>query len=171
MGKKRDHTAMEQRRMRAAKYFEKGKGASEVAKLLGVRRQSAHAWWQAWNKAGVNGLVSKGAAGPKARLSAGQKAALMKAIIEGPKAHGHPTEVWTLPRVAKLIEQQTGEHYHSGHVWWILREMGLSCQQPTRRAIERNDAAIAEWTRQGWPKLKKKRGAKSARSSSSTKAD
>jgi transposase len=156
--------------MRAAKYFAKGKGASEVAKLLGVRRQSAHAWRQAWHKAGVKGLASKGAAGPKARLGAEQKATLMKAIIEGPKAHGHPTEVWTLPRVAKLIEEQTGEHYHSGHVWWILRELGLSCQQPTRRAIERNETAIAEWTSEGWPKLKKKRGARSAPSSSSTKA-
>lgn len=157
--------------MKAAEYFEEGKGAGEVAKLLGVRRQSAHAWLQAWRKAGVKALASKGAAGPKARLSGEQKAAVMKAIIEGPKAHGHPTEVWTLPRVAKLIEEKTGERYHSGHVWWILREMGLSCQQPTRRAIERNEAAIAEWTNQGWPKLKKKRGAKSAPSSSSTKAD
>jgi transposase len=170
MAKQRDHTVMEQRRMKAAEYFEAGKGASEVAKLLGVRRQSAHGWWQAWSKAGVKGLASKGAAGPKARLSGKQKAALMKAIVAGPKAHGHPTEVWTLPRVAKLIEQQSGERYHPGHVWWILREMGLSCQQPTRRAIERNEAAIAEWTKQGWAKLKKKRGAKSAPSSSSTKA-
>ena len=135
MAKKRDHTAMETRRMRAAKDFAKGKSASEVAKLLGVRRQSAHAWWQAWSKAGVKGLASKGAAGPKGRLSAGQKATLMQAIIAGPRAHGHPTEVWTLPRVAKLIVEQTGEHYHSGHVWWILREMGLSCQQPTWRAL------------------------------------
>lgn len=171
MAKQRDHTAMEQRRLKAARYFEEGKSASEVAKLLGVRRQSAHAWLQAWRKTGVKGLASKGPAGPKARLSGKQKAALMKAIVAGPKAHGHPTEVWTLPRVAKLIEQQTGEHYHSGHVWWILREMGLSGQQPTRRAIERNETAIAEWTKQGWPKLKKKRGAKSAPSSSSTKAD
>lgn len=157
--------------MRAAEYFAAGKSASEVAKLLGVRRQSAHGWLQAWRKAGIKGLASKGPAGPKARLSGKQKAALVKAIVAGPKAHGHATEVWTLPRVAKLIEQQTGERYHSGHVWWILREMGLSCQQPTRRAIERNEAAIAEWTEQGWPQLKKKRGAKSAPSSSSTKAD
>lgn len=156
--------------MKAAEYFGEGKGASEVATLVGVRRQSAHGWLQAWRKAGVKALASKGPAGPKARLNAQQKEALMKAIVAGPKAHGHPTEVWTLPRVAKLIEHQTGERYHSGHVWWILRELGLSCQRPTRRAIERNETAIAEWTKQGWPKLKKKRGAKSGPSSSSTKA-
>ena len=49
-----------------------GKGVSpaEVARLLGVRRQSAHEWLKAWRKAGVRALRSKGAAGPKARLSA-----------------------------------------------------------------------------------------------------
>jgi transposase len=170
MAKQRDHAAMERRRLKAAGYFEGGKSASEVAKLLGVRRQSAHGWLQAWRRTGVKGLASKGPAGPKARLSGKQKAALMKAIIAGPKAHGHATEVWTLPRVARLIEQQSGERYHPGHVWWILRELGLSCQQPTRRAIERNEVAIAEWTERGWPRLKKKRGARSAPSSSSTKA-
>ena len=33
--------------------------------------------------------------------------------------------------------------------------MGESCHQPTRRAIEQNAAAMLEWTRQGWPRLKK----------------
>lgn len=162
---------MEKRRMKAAEYFSEGKGAGEVARLLGVRRQSAHEWLKAWKETGVQALRSKGAAGPKARLTAEQKSTLVKAIIAGPQAHGHTTAVWTLPRVAKLIEEQTGERYHPGHVWWLLRELGLSCQQPTRRAIERDEAAIEEWKRQTWPRLKKKRGANSARSSSSTKVD
>lgn len=162
---------MEKRRMKAAEYFAEGKSAGEVARLLGVRRQSAHEWLKAWKETGVQALRSKGAAGPKSRLSAEQKSTLVKAIVAGPQAHGHATAVWTLPRVAKLIEEQTGERYHPGHVWWVLRELGLSCQQPTRRAIERNEPAIAEWKERTWPNLKKKRGAKTARSSSSTKAD
>lgn len=171
MAKKRDHTEMEKRRLRAAEYFAEGKGASEVARLVGVRRQSAHDWLKAWREAGSKGLHSKGAAGPKARLSAAQKARLVEAIVAGPRAEGYVTEVWTLPRVAKLIEKQTGERYHPGHVWWLLRELGLSCQQPTRRAIERDEAAIAEWKKRTWPALKKKRNAKGARSSSSMRAD
>jgi transposase len=171
MTKQRDHIAMESRRMKAAEYFGEGKSAGEVARLLGVRRQSAHEWLKAWRKTGAKGLRSKGAAGPKSRLSAAQKSTLVQAIVAGPRAHGHATAVWTLPRVAKLIAEQTGERYHPGHVWWLLRELGLSCQQPTRRAIERNETAIAEWKKRTWPALKKKRGAKAGPSSSPTKAD
>ena len=73
----------------------------------------------------MKALASKAAAGPKARLSAERKAAVMKVILEGPKAHRHPTEVGTLPRVAKLIEEQTGERYHTlgtyggSYVRWV----------------------------------------------------
>src|SRR6201999_1740998 len=109
MSKTRDHAAMEERRLKAAEYFAEGKGASEVARLLGVRRQSAHAWLKSGEAKGAEALKSKGPAGPKARLSAGQKLRLMEAMVGGARAQGYATELWTLPRVAKLIEKQTGE--------------------------------------------------------------
>jgi transposase len=171
MSKERDHGAMEKRRLKAAKLFAAGKGASEVARLLQVRRQSAHDWRQGWEKGGVAALRSKGAAGPKHKLSAAEQAALAAALVEGPEKHGHATAVWTLPRVAKLIEERTGQRYHPGHVWRLLRGLGFSCQQPTRRAIERDEKAIAEWKRVGWPQLKKKPGGSAAPSSSSTRVD
>lgn len=162
---------MEKRRLKAGKLFAQGKGPSEVARLLKVRRQSAHDWQQRWQEGGATALRSKGAAGPKHKLSAAQQAELAAALVEGPEAHGHATAVWTLPRVAKLIEQRTGQRYHPGHVWRLLRGLGFSCQQPTRRAIERDEVAIAHWKKVGWPRLKKKPGAKAAPSSSSTRAD
>src|SRR5258708_40142524 len=102
-------------------------------------------------------------------LSAAQQADVAAAIIEGPQAHGYATAMWTLPRVAKLIEQRTGLGYHPGHVWRVLRGLGFSCQQPTRRAIERDEVAIAEWKRVGGRRLKKRAAAKAAPSASSTK--
>jgi len=171
MGRQRDHGAMEERRLKAAKLFGQGKGPSEVARLLKVRRQSAHDWQRQWQEGGVAALRSKGAAGPKRKLTATQQAQLAAALVEGPQAHGHATAVWTLPRVAKLITERTGQRYHPGHVWRILRDLGFSCQQPTRRAIERDETAITQWKRRTWPRLKKKRGARAAPSSLSTRAD
>jgi transposase len=171
MAKQRDHGAMEQRRLKAAKLFARGKGPSEVARMLKVRRQSAHDWQRRWREGGTAALRSSGAAGPKRKLTVEQQAEIAAAVVAGPQAHGHATAVWTLPRVAKLIEQRTGQRYHPGHVWRVLRELGFSCQQPTRRAIERDEVAIAHWQRVTWPRLKKKPGAKAAPSSSSTKAD
>jgi transposase len=159
MAKQRDHGVMEKRRLKAAKLFARGKGPSEVARLLKVRRQSAHEWQQRWRDGGIAALRSAGPAGPKRKLSAAQRAEIAAAVVEGPQAQGHATAVWTLPRVAKLIELRTGQRYH---VWRVLRELGFSCQQLTRRAIERDEIAIAAWKRVTWPRLKKKPGAKAA---------
>jgi transposase len=166
MATKRDHAAMERRRLKAVALFEKGLGASAVARRLGVRRQSAHAWKRRWQQEGRAGLQSKGPAGPKSRLNPAQEEALTQAILDGPTAAGYATAVWTLPRIAVLIRQRHGVEYHPGHVWHLLDRLGFSCQRPTRRALERNQAEIGRWQRHRWPWLKKKPAAKAARFSS-----
>jgi len=162
MATKRDHAAMERRRLKAVALFEEGLGASAVARRLGVRRQSAHAWKRRWQQEGRAGLQSKGPAGPKSRLTPAQEESLAQAILDGPTAAGHATAVWTLPRIAALIRQRHGVEYHPGHVWHLLDRLGFSCQRPTRRALERNPAEIGRWQRHRWPGLKKKLTAKAA---------
>ena len=162
---------MEKRRIKAAGLFQKGLGPSAVARKLGVRRQSAQVWQQAWKQSGVAGLRSQGSAGRKSRLTPAQEEDLAQAILNGPEAAGYPTAVWTLPRLARLIQQRHGVSYHPGHVWHLLDRLGFSCQRPSRRALERNEVEIRRWQRQRWPTLKKKPAAKAARLSSSTRAD
>ena len=161
---------MERRRARSVSLFEKGQSAAEVARRLGVSRQSANRWKTAWRGAGFQALKSKGKAGRKPRLSQVQEAQVVAALLAGPTAHGYKTDLWTLPRVALLIQDLTGIRYHPGHVWHWLRALNFSCQRPTRRALERDEQKIAHWKRYVWPALKKKPGAKGAPLSSSTKA-
>ncbi len=75
--------------------------------------------------------------------------------MQGALAQGFPTELWTLPRVAKLIKQRFGVAYSSGHIWHLLRRLGFSCQKPARRATQRDEAAIERWKKRRWPALKK----------------
>jgi transposase len=102
-------------------------------------------------------LASKGPAGPKARIGGAQTQSIVDALLEGPAAYGYKTQLWTLPRVADLINDLTGVRYHPGHVWRVLGSLGFSCQRPERRAIERDDKAIRHWKRVTWPNIKKKR--------------
>lgn len=162
MSKQRDHQQMEQRRLKAARLFEKGLGASEVARKLGVKRQSAHAWKMAWEQGGRTSLRSSGAAGRKPRLSALQKQEVVEALLDGPQKSGYATEVWTLPRVRALIRKRTGESYHESHVSRLLHSLGFSCQRPERRAIERDEKKIRQWKRVKWPAIKKKPAASAA---------
>lgn len=170
MSKARDHVEMEKRRLKAARYFERGMGASEVARKLGVKRQSAHQWKMAWAGGGKESLRSNGPAGRKARLSATQQQEVVAALLAGPQSSGYATDVWTLPRVRALIGKHTGESYHESHVSRLLRSLGFSCQRPERRAVERDEKKITQWKRVKWPAIKKKPVPRGGSSSSSTKA-
>jgi transposase len=167
---KRDHELMEKRRRRAASLFDKGYSPAEVARQLGVSRQSTSRWKADWQSAGTQGLASKGQAGRKSRLNPRQREQVAAALVKGPLAHGYRTDLWTLPRVALLIKDLTGVRYHVGHIWHLLRALGFSCQRPTRRALERDELKIAHWKRYRWPHIKKKPVVKVAPSFSSTKA-
>src|SRR6266403_2482031 len=103
------------------------------------------------------------------RLDAAQLAGVERALRNGPRAHGFSTDLWTLPRVADVIERLTRVRHHPGHVWRLLRRLGWSLQRPTRRARERDEQAIRTWKTRRWLQLKKTPGADGPGSSSRTK--
>ncbi len=136
--------------------FEKGITPSEVARSLEVHRQSAGRWRKQWEQGGNKALVSKGRIGRKRALSEQQKQELAGILKAGAVAAGMPTEVWTLPRVTKVIRDEFGNGYHPAHVSKVLApSMGFSCQRPTCRAIERDEEKIRHWQRHKWPAIKK----------------
>lgn len=155
-GVKRDFVALEKRRLAAEKLLTAGMHQAEVARRLGVHRQSVCRWNAARLKGGRDALRKAGRAGRLPRLSPGQKEQLKAALREGPEARGYSTCLWTIERVAALIEEQTGIRYHRGHVWKILRGLGWSSQRPVGRALERNEEAITHWKKKQWPAIKKK---------------
>jgi transposase len=167
---RRDFKALEQRRLQAARKFAKGMTQAEVARRLGVSSMTVSRWWRAWKANGREGLRAAGRAGRKPRLSEAQLARVEKALGEGPSAHGYATDLWTLPRIRDVIAQVTGVHYHEGHVWRVMRQLGWSLQKPTTRARERDEEAIRRWVRQRWPQLKKTPHGGARPSSSPTRA-
>jgi len=169
-GVKRDFAALERRRFRALRLLDKGHSEAEVARRVGVHRQSVNRWQQLATASGLESLRRAGRAGRKARLMAAQLGQLEKALQRGPEALGYETNLWTAARVADLIESEFGVTYHPSHVWRLLGQLGWSCQRPASRAIERDEAAIRRWKRVTWPALKKKPKKKGARSSSLTRA-
>ena len=162
---------MERRRVRAAAMFGKGDSAPEVGRKLNVSRQVAYRWRSAWERNGKAGLASKGKAGRKSKLSAVQTAMVVKALVAGPVSRGYKTNLWTLPRVAALIEELTGVQYHPGHVWRLLGDNGFSCQRPELRAIERDKPKTRRWKRVEWPAMNKEPAMTAEPMSSSSKAD
>jgi putative transposase len=90
------------------------------------------------------------------KLTAAQRARLEKALLRGALAYGFPTDLWTCPRVADLIERRFRVEYHVDHVGRLLHGIGWSPQKPERRARERDEEAIRTWVKTVWPRVKKK---------------
>jgi transposase len=161
---------MEVRRHQAARLFAAGTEAqAAIARRLKVSRQSVLRWYRAWRRGGRAALRAAGRAGRKPRLDVAQLARVEAALRQGPQTFGFATNLWTLPRVARVIQRLTGVRYHPGHVWRILGALDWTLQRPAKRAKERNEAAIRHWITARWPAVKKTLAAAGPGSSSRTR--
>lgn len=159
-GIKRDFEALERRRFKAVELFKKKKGQAEVARLLGVPRQTVHRWYWAWRENGSQALKKAATVGRKRRVTRKEETIIVQALRDGPEVHGYATGVWTLPRVAEVIQRELGVKYHPAHLSRVVRALGWSCQRPTGKAKQRNEDEIRIWKRYRWPALKKKHNEK-----------
>jgi len=147
--------ALEQRRCRAVALLKQKLSLHEIARRVGCHASSVLRWRNALHAGGADALKAKPAPGRPPKLSAKQKATLVKLLAQGAMAHGYRTELWTTQRIATLIERRLGVTYHRNHVGKLLHQLGWSHQKPERRAVERDEAAIAAWKGTVWPAVKK----------------
>ncbi len=123
--------------------------------MIGVAPISVSRWRQAYQGGGDQALDAKPVPGRPARLSMVQRRKLSRLLEQGSRAQGYRNELWTLKRIAQLIEKHFGVQYDPSAVWHILKAMGWSCQKPERRARECDEQAVERWRHQEWPRLKK----------------
>jgi transposase len=148
----RDRQAFECVRMQAGALFVAGRSQAQIAHQLGVARQNVSRWHARWRSGGSDALRSAGPTGPGPRLSDQQLHAIDQALRQGARAHGFDTDHWTLARITSVIQRLTGVGYHPGHVWKLLRHrLHYRLQRPARRAVERDEQAIARWVAEDWP--------------------
>jgi len=170
-GVRRNFQRLEERRLLGAGLLRQGVHPAEVARQVGVHRQSVSRWAQQLKQGGLRALKKAGHAGRRARLRPEDLGRVERGLKRGPQALGYETSLWTSWRVAHLIEQECGVKYHPSQAWRILRQLGWSCQRPVGRALERDEDKIRWWKQQRWLEIKKKPAKKAVRSSSSTEAD
>jgi transposase len=170
-GVRRDRLKFERRRLQAARLLEKGVSEAEVARRVGVHRQSVNRWAQQLAEGGRAALKRAPRTGRPPRLTSDDLRRLERGLTRGPEALGYGTSRWTAWRVADLIARECGVQYSTVHAWRLLRALGWTPQRPAGRALERNETAIQRCKRERWPTRKKTPKSKGKRSSSSTKAD
>ena len=78
-------------------------------------------------------------------------------VAKPPTSFGFPTDLWTSRRLAALIEQRLSIRFNSNYLVEWLRARRTLRRSPTNRPGIRDEAAIARWKQEQWPRLQKKR--------------
>jgi transposase len=147
---------LEDRRRRALALVDSGCSLNEAARRIGCGASSVMRWLHARQRGGEKALKVRFSPGRPPKLQGKQKERLIRLLVKGAMARGYRTDLWTTVRIAQLIEQEFGVRYHPNHIGRLMLRLGWSHQKPKRRALERDDAAIEQWKRQEWPRIKKK---------------
>lgn len=159
----------EARRLRAAELLAQGRSQAEAAEAVGVTRESVRRWQARLRQGGVEALRRRVASGRPAKLTDAQAAQVKQALEAGAQACGFTTDLWTLDRVAQVVEATTGVRLARASVWRLLTtRLGWSLQRPERQARERDAEAITRWVTHEWPRIKKGPPSKAPGSYSST---
>jgi transposase len=147
---------LERRRELAVARVSEGHSQESVAGLLGIHPGTLNRWVRMAREGGADALKAKPTPGRPRKLTARQEKAVLNWVGKSPTRYGFPDELWTSRRLASLVEQRFGVHFNSNYLveWLTLR--GLSAQKPVKKALERNETAIARWVGQEWPCLGKK---------------
>ena len=154
------------RRLQAWHLKQQGWSQRQIAVAMGVSAGAVSQWMKRAREAGLEALRRRPPPGAPCRLTTEQRARIPALLQRGPTAYGFRGELWTRARVAAVIRLECGVSYHPRHVGRLLDALHWSPQKPTKRARQRNEAAIAQWRDETWPGIKRGRKVKHKPSSS-----
>ena len=142
---------LEARRKQAVRLLNRtDMSVSDVAEVEGVSRQSVNNWKNTYQEEGMEGLEAIPSSGGRNPDLPGEKfPELEELLLEGAEAHGFEGDLWTLPRVAQLIEDEFDVDVTPRTAGNYLDKLGWSNQRPQRRAAKRDAEEIQQW-RDDW---------------------
>lgn len=130
----------------------------DAAKAFNRNRAFAERWVVKYLKGGPDALKKKPYPGKGKRLSDASREELKRIIEAGAEAAGFENNVWTSPRVKKLIQKRFGVKYDVSHVRRILHALGFSVQYPRQKLSKADLGAQEQWMNEELPAIKKKPG-------------
>jgi transposase len=152
------HPVIQQKlRNKAVDLFLNGESPTDIAKQIGVSRQSVYNWIEKHSKSGKRGLKIHKRGRPKGtQLEPWQSAQIVNLIKNYcPDELSMPFFLWTRESVGILIQNKFNIKLSKWTVGRYLAKWGFSPQKPARRAIEQNPKAIERWFEIEYPIIQK----------------
>lgn len=157
-GRTLDHKTLEHiRKLAVKRVVEDGEAPSQVMKSLGLCRTAIYPWLRRYEDKGTEALVERIAQGPEPKLTEKQRQQVKRWILgKDPRQYGFDFGLWSRRIVQALIEEKLGVDLGITAVGRLLAGLEITPQKPLRRAYERDPAAVEQWVKETYPKLKRR---------------
>ena len=139
-------------RERAVEAISRGLPMGEVAGAFGIDRTTLYRWVTR-NK--TVGLLRKVGSGRPRLLEDLTAEELVKIVLEPAISNGYETDLWTIGRVHRVIQEEYETEISQDTIWRRLREAGLTYQKPERQYFQMDEDARKEWMRSEAPKIRR----------------
>lgn len=139
-------------RVRAVEAITRGLPMGEVADAFGIDRTTLYRWVSR-NK--TVGLLRRVGSGRPRLLEDLTEEGLVKIILKPAIAYGFETDLWTIGRVHRVIQEQYQIEISQDTIWRRLREAGLTYQKPERQYFQMDEEARKTWMRSVAPKIRR----------------
>jgi transposase len=141
-------------RERAVRSVLQGQAHGQVAEAYCIERTTLYRWVCRYQAHGAAGLLRKTGSGRPRLLTAFDMEALNDIVLEPASYFGFETDLWTVGRLRRVLQDRYGILLSSNTVWRRLRDAGFTYQKPERRYFQLNEEAREEWLRDEVPRIR-----------------
>ena len=142
-------------RLRAVEAVSRGLPVGEVADAYGIDRTTLFRWGTRYGENGMNGLKRKEGSGRPRMLAELNKKALWEIVLKPATAFGYETDLWTIGRLHRVVQEEYATTISHDTIWRRLRDAGLTYQKPERQYFEMDEETREEWMEAEAPKIRK----------------
>jgi transposase len=128
---------------------------SAVAKAYGVSRLTIYRWLERFEVEGPEGLERKAGSGRPRKLEELTEGELRTIVLQNASQFGFETDLWTVGRLRRVIQEEFEIDLSNNTVWRRLREAGLTYQKPEREYYEIDEATREAWLKNDVPKIRR----------------